>query len=210
MYNDQYITLFAPPPLGMTHWDGDLSYLESEIKKYEFERNTSNFITTSNRLLDDPPFIDLKNFIHNFVNRYTLKIFRTRQKIDMMQSWVNITNNGDAHPKHYHPNSYMSGVMFVKSSSDAPPLMIENHYRPLQLYVDLYDGGDPTLPPNEFSNCDKSSEIIQPIPGRIVLFTSPTPHLVPVSSSKEERITLAFNTWPARPFGSNKDVTYVY
>lgn len=210
MYNDQYITLFSPPPLGMTYWDGDLKYIEDEIKKYEFQRNTKNSITISNLLLDDPPFVDLKKFIHNFVNRYTIKIFRTRQKINMMQSWVNITNTGESHPKHFHPNSFLSGVMFVKSSPDAPPLMIENHYRALQSYVDLYDGGDPTLPPNEFSNCDKATEIIEPIPGRIILFTSPTPHLVPESSSKEERITLAFNTWPARPFGSNKDVTYVY
>tara|TARA_B100000965_G_scaffold220048_1_gene184130 strand:- start:1289 stop:1918 length:630 start_codon:yes stop_codon:yes gene_type:complete len=208
--NDQYITLFAPPPLGMTHWNGDLKYLEDEIKKYEFQRNTENSITLSNRLLDDPPFVDLKNFIHDFVHRYTRKVFRTYQKIEMKQSWVNITNSGESHPKHMHPNSYLSGVMFVKADQNAPPLMFENQFRPYHLYVDLYDGGDPSLPPNEFRNCDIATEVIDPVPGRIVLFPSPTPHLVPKSSSKEERITLAFNTWPARPFGSEFDVTYVY
>mgnify|MGYP001028025776 FL=1 len=207
---DQYITLFSPPPLGMTHWDGDLKYLEDEIKKYEFQRNSENSITVSNRLLDDPPFIDLKNFIHDFVYRYTLKVFRTRQKIEMKQSWVNITDSGESHPKHMHPNSYLSGVMFVKADQDAPPLMFENQFRPYQLYVDLYDGGDQSLPPNEFSNCDIANEAIAPVPGRIVLFTSPSPHLVPKSMSKSERITLSFNTWPARPFGSEHDVTYVY
>ena len=33
-----------------------------------------------------------KNFISNFVHRYTRKVFRTRQKIEMKQSWVNINN----------------------------------------------------------------------------------------------------------------------
>ena len=127
-----------------------------------------------------------------------------------MQSWVNITNNGESHPKHYHPNSYMSGVMFIKSAPDSPPLMLENHIRPHQLFVDLLDGGDNDLEPNEFKSCISPVEQIAPLQGTIVLFPSPTPHLVPKSSSKEERITLAFNTWPARPFGSEKDVTYVY
>ena len=112
-YPDQYLNLFTPPPVAITYWHGDLVYLENEIKKYEFEKNTSNSISTSNRLLDDPPFVDLRKYIHAFVQRYTKKVFRTRQKIDLMQSWVNITNNGESHPKHYHPNSYMSGVMSV-------------------------------------------------------------------------------------------------
>tara|TARA_B100000287_G_scaffold139246_1_gene131200 strand:+ start:274 stop:912 length:639 start_codon:yes stop_codon:yes gene_type:complete len=209
-YPDQYLNLFTPPPVAITYWDGDLFYLENEIKKYEFEKNTSNSISTSNRLLDDPPFVDLRKYIHAFVQRYTEKVFRTKQKIDLMQSWVNITNNGESHPKHYHPNSYMSGVMFIKSAPDSPPLILENHIRPHQLFVDLLDGGNDDLKPNEFKSCISPVEQISPLQGTIVLFPSPTPHLVPKSSSKEERITLAFNTWPARPFGSDKDVTYVY
>ena len=209
-YPDQYLNLFSPPPVAITYWDGDLQYIENEIKKYEFEKNTSNSITTSNRLLDDPPFVDLRRYIHDFVKRYTEKVFRSRQKIDVMQSWVNITNNRESHPKHYHPNSYMSGVMFIKSSPDSPPLIFENHIRPSSLFVDLLSPGDNDLEPNEFSSCISPVEQIAPLMGTIVLFPSPTPHLVPQSQSKEERITLAFNTWPARPFGDEKNVTYVY
>ena len=51
-YPDQYLNLFTPPPVAITYWHGDLVYLENEIKKYEFEKNTSNSISTSNRLLD--------------------------------------------------------------------------------------------------------------------------------------------------------------
>ena len=210
MNRDQYLTLFSIPPLGITHWDGDLEYIENEIKKYEFKRNSENFISTYNRLLDDPPFIDLKNFISNFVHRYTRKVFRTRQKIEMKQSWVNINNQGDSHPRHMHPNSYLSGVMFIKSALDSPSLLFENQFKPYSMYVNIYDGSDPTLPQNEYYNCEIAAQGIEPVPGRILLFPSPSPHFVPRSDSKSERITLAFNTWPTRPFGKEGDVTQVY
>ena len=210
MNRDQYFNFFCPPPVSVTHWDGDCEYIESIIKESMFKRTESNSISLDRRVLDNPSLVDLKSFIHAFVQRYTEKVFRTRQKIDVMQSWVNITNDGESHPKHYHPNSYLSGVMFIKSAPDSPPLIFENHIRPHQLFVDLLDGGDDDLKPNEFKSCISPVEHIAPLQGTIVLFPSPTPHLVPKSSSKEERITLAFNTWPARPFGSEKDVTYVY
>ena len=210
MNNDQYTTLFPPPPLSMTYWTGDLQYIENEIKKYQFQKNSGNSISTVNRFLDDPTFIDLRNFILNFIHRYTVKVFRTRQKIKLTQSWITITNKGENHPRHSHSNSYLSGVMFIKSVTGSSPLTFENHLRPQQLYVNLHDGGDPSLPPNEFRNCDIAMEYIDPIPGRILLFPAPSPHFVPRSDSKSERITLAFNTWPTRPFGKEGDVTQVY
>ena len=39
---------------------------------------------------------------------------------------------------------------------------------------------------------------------------SPTPHFVPENTVDGERISLAFNTWPEGPFGSEKDLTYGY
>ena len=33
-YPDQYLNLFTPPPVAITYWNGDLFYLENEIKKY--------------------------------------------------------------------------------------------------------------------------------------------------------------------------------
>ena len=208
---DQYINMFSPPPLGVTQFTGDIKYIQKIIKENQFESNGGwNSISNDKCILDLPELATLKTYISDFVHRYVLKVFRINHKIDITQSWSTITNNGEEHPDHFHVNSYLSGVMFVKADEDAPPLMFENQFRPYQLYVDLYDGGDPSLPPNQFQNCDIANEVIAPIPGRIVLFTSPSPHLVPKSNSKTERITLSFNTWPERPFGSERDVTYVY
>ena len=206
---DQYFNFFCPPPVSVTHWDGDCEYIESVIKESMFKRTESNSISLDRRVLDNPSLVDLKSFIHAFVQRYTEKVFRTNQKIKLLQSWANIENNGDCHPVHFHPNSYMSGVIFVKSAPDSPPLILENPFRPYQLSVDLFNGVNPDLPPNELSDCSRNMSEIPPIPGNIVIFPSLTPHRVPRSNGGE-RITIAFNSYPELPFGSEEDVTQVY
>ena len=52
--NDQYFDLFAPPPISITSWGGDLDYIQNEIKKYEFSKSEHNSRSISNRLLDEP------------------------------------------------------------------------------------------------------------------------------------------------------------
>tara|TARA_Y100001970_G_scaffold1471_1_gene1781 strand:+ start:1742 stop:2380 length:639 start_codon:yes stop_codon:yes gene_type:complete len=211
--DDQYIDMFLPPPLGVTQFPGDINYIQKVCKELEFQRNSCNSITIDNYLLNKPELIDLKTYIGDFVHRYTRTVFHSNQEIDITQSWVNITDSGEEHPKHQHPNSYMSGVMFVKSCNDSPPLLIENYLRPQYSFVDLYDGGrldNSDVPPNKYISTNTPIYPVMPVQGNIVLFSSPTPHMVPKNNSKEERITLAFNTYPKRPFGSERDVTYVY
>ena len=70
--NDQYFDFFAPPPISITSWGGDLDYIQNEIKKYEFSKSEHNSRSISNRLLDEPSLIDLKKFIIGFVHRYDL------------------------------------------------------------------------------------------------------------------------------------------
>ena len=208
--NDQYFDLFAPPPISITSWGGDLDYIQNKIKKYEFSKSEHNSRSISNRLLDEPSLIDLKKFIIGFVHRYTENVLRSTQKINLLNSWGNLEYEGDSHPPHFHPNSYLSGVMFIKSEFDSPPLILENNLRPYQLSVDLFSDDKSFLPPNEFGNCNMRVATIQSIPGRVVLFPSPITHHVPKSKSKGERITIAFNTYPELPFGSESKVTHVF
>ncbi len=210
--NDQYIDMFLPPPLGVTEFPGDINHIQKLCKELTFQRNNANSITVENYLLDKPQFIDLKTYIINFVHRYTRTVYHSSQQINLTQSWVNITNDGEEHPKHLHPNSYLSGVMFVKSCETSPPLLIENYLRPQYAFMDLYDGGrldNSEIQMNKYVATNTPIFPVAPIQGNIVLFTSPTPHLVPKNTSGEERITLAFNTYPKTPFGSENDVTYV-
>ena len=207
---DQYINMFSPPPLGVTQFTGDIKYIQKIVKENQFESNGGwNSISNDKWILDVPELIDLKNIINNFIRRYVLKVFGIDHSVDITQSWSTVTNNGEEHPVHFHPNSYLSGVMFVKSSDDSSPLLLHNNIKLPSISLDLYDGKESNIPPNEFASVTASTFSVAPTEGSIVLFPSLTPHGVCKSKSKDERIIIAFNTFPRLPFGCEKETNLV-
>ncbi len=207
---DQYINMFSPPPLGVTQFTGDIKYVQKIVKENQFESNGGwNSISNDKWILDVPELIDLKNIINNFIRRYVLKVFGIDHSVDITQSWSTVTNNGEEHPVHFHPNSYLSGVMFVKSSDDSSPLLLHNNIKLPSISLDLYDGKESNIPPNEFASVTASTFSVAPTEGSIVLFPSLTPHGVCKSKSKDERIIIAFNTFPRLPFGCERETNLV-
>ena len=207
---DQYINMFSPPPLGVTQFTGDIKYIQKIVKENQFESNGGwNSISNDKWILDVPELIDLKNIINNFIRRYVLKVFGIDHSVDITQSWSTVTNNGEEHPVHFHPNSYLSGVMFVKSSDDSSPLLLHNNIKLPSISLDLYDGKESNIPPNEFASVTASTFSVAPTEGSIVLFPSLTPHGVCKSKSKDERIIIAFNTFPRLPFGCERETNLV-
>ena len=206
---DQYINMFSPPPLGVTQFTGDIKYIQKIIKENQFESNGGwNSISNDKCILDLPELVTLKTYISDFVHRYVLKVFRINHKIDITQSWSTITNNGEEHPDHFHVNSYLSGVMFVKSSEDSPPLSLQNNIKVPTISLDLFDGNQ-NLPQNEFASVTATTFSVAPVEGSIVLFPSLTPHGVSKSKSNDERIIIAFNTFPRLPFGCERETNLV-
>jgi len=202
--------MFSPPPLGVTQFTGDIKYVQKIVKENQFESNGGwNSISNDKWILDVPELIDLKNIINNFIRRYVLKVFGIDHSVDITQSWSTVTNNGEEHPVHFHPNSYLSGVMFVKSSDDSSPLLLHNNIKLPSISLDLYDGKESNIPPNEFASVTASTFSVAPTEGSIVLFPSLTPHGVCKSRSKDERIIIAFNTFPRLPFGCERETNLV-
>ena len=98
--------------------------------------------------------------------------------------------------------------MFVKSSEDSPPLSLQNNIKVPTISLDLFDGNQ-NLPPNEFASVTATTFAVAPTEGSIVLFPSLTPHGVCKSRSKDERIIIAFNTFPRLPFGCERETNLV-
>ena len=146
---------------------------------------------------------------HPKVKTHFIGTIQSKKLVDITQSWSTVTNNGEEHPVHFHPNSYLSGVMFVKSSDDSSPLLLHNNIKLPSISLDLYDGKESNIPPNEFASVTASTFSVAPTEGSIVLFPSLTPHGVCKSRSKDERIIIAFNTFPRLPFGCEKETNLV-
>jgi uncharacterized protein (TIGR02466 family) len=100
--------------------------------------------------------------------------------------WVNIGVQGHHHEYHIHPNSYLSGILYVKTPILCGDTLFHN---PATHNIMIQP---------EFNNYDKINAgkwTVTPERGKIVFFPSWIPHSVRQGhdfQENEERITLAF------------------
>jgi uncharacterized protein (TIGR02466 family) len=128
-----------------------------------------------------PPIIDEQLF--NF-KKNLLKI-KGDNEIYITQSWVNNSNPNQFHPKHKHPNSVISGVMFLDESNDEslPPIRC---HRTLEMFP--LDFKFDSL--NEFN---ASCREFDPVQGMLMLFPSLLEHDVEKNTLDRVRTSISFN-----------------
>jgi uncharacterized protein (TIGR02466 family) len=112
---------FFPIPVGNVTLDLELSKEKLDLIKKEHERsseNVGNKVSDDKFILDIECMKDLKVVLTNYVNEFFKKVFEpnTDIKICITQSWLNWSDNGEYHHLHYHPNSLLSGVLYLDAS----------------------------------------------------------------------------------------------
>ena len=85
-----------------------------------YNLNRSNRTSIEGNVLDFPVMTEIKEFCELCVKEYTDTIYD--QAFDttfhITQSWSNITEPNEFHHKHTHPNSIVSGVMYLQTNED--------------------------------------------------------------------------------------------
>ena len=118
--------------------------------------------------------------------RSTLQ-FRDDVNLKVESMWININHPYSYNSPHVHPNSYISGVYYVKAEPFSGHLTLK-HPSILQ----------PIFTPQglikEHNECNCSKWSIAPEVGKLVLFPSWIEHDVSQNLSGEDRISIAFNT----------------
>ena len=123
--------------------------------------------------------------------------YQPKEKIEpyITQSWLNFTKHKGYHHLHNHPNSFISGVLYINSDINKDKIQFyRTDYIQLQvesLSNDIYYNSY-TLPVNT---------------GKLILFPSSTMHQVPKTTNEKTRISLAFNTFIKGNLGANKALT---
>ncbi len=96
----------------------------SSEKKYvselELIDNIGNLMSKNDKVLDSKELANLKQFIDEQIFIFKKKLLRMKDEneIYITQSWVINSNPNQYHPKHKHPNSVISGVMFFDENDD--------------------------------------------------------------------------------------------
>lgn len=176
--------------------DNELTTINLNLDK--LEQNIENSISKNKFVLNDPSLFNLKQFMDDSLKQYLQDVLEENTQLRITQSWLNKITDGEHHHVHCHPNSYLSGVFYVKTNNDDKIMFFSNEPR-----NNYYEP--------EFKNWNmiNAKSWWLPTPqNTLIVFRSDLYHSVPKTSSKE-RISLSFNTFPVGNFGSEKEVTHL-
>lgn len=177
---------------------------EDEIKSYkkiydEHSKNELNLIGKSSRVLDETEaFSEIKEFIQVHLNQYTHQVYgmNIKQKIKITTSWLNLSKPGMAHHHHTHPNSFVSGVFYFQTI----PKDSIRFTSPITAFSNINFG--------RLANGNHYDTLNEPVHnGRLIIFPSWLRHEVLTNRSDEDRISLAFNTYPSGNFITKGDIS---
>ena len=168
-----------------------VSELEITEKLKEFllnvemrQRYPLNLGSVSTHLLHEKnsEVINIRSKIEEHLRNYVKQIlgdeFITKINPYITQSWLNVVNpNGHHHP-HMHSNSFLSGILYIKTVEDDRVEFIEIRND------------------TNFKFREKFTTHVKVFSGNLLLFNSNLPHGVPPNSNQtENRISLSFNTF---------------
>ena len=116
-------------------------------------------------------------------------------RMEITQSWANTAENGDAMWSHTHPNSFMSGILYLSNSNASTIFSMDN------IWVNYYQNSSHTF--NLKHGDILVSHKQQTVEGDLIIFPSNLVHTVDEHSiSDYNRYTISFNSFPAGVVGN--------
>ena len=132
---------------------------------------------------------DMNDLLHGTILQGLSSFSAIKNSTKMRASaWININSPGSYNVKHTHPNSNLSGVMWIKAPKDSGNIVFDN---PLghQTHTEI----------NSYNQEFKDQFFVHhaywlpPIEGRMIIFPSHLQHEVKENNSNEDRISVSFN-----------------
>ena len=107
------------------------------------------------------------------------------RKLKLDSLWVNVLNAGGAHSGHIHPNSILSGTVYVEVPKGSGALRLEDPRLPLMMAAPQRRADAPET--------QRRVVYLEPEVGSLFLWESWLRHEVTVNAAKTPRISLSFN-----------------
>ena len=190
-----------PTPLYINHINDPLiNQQKNYLLNLPKVLNMGNLRSESGYIFEYPLFVELKKTINEHIKEYVNIVYpNSNLDVYITQSWANYAEPNQYHHKHSHPNSFISGVFYVNA--------IKNEDM-IKFYKDL----PPTFQINhkQSNNYNSHDVAILVETGDLVLFPSNFTHNVPPTTSKETRISIAFNTFIKGNIGDEIASTALY
>lgn len=156
------------------------------LDNVKWARNYQNWISDTQEVLNDPAYEKLLAGISAGVTEYFYGIIGARQDVNIYitESWFNKTDPGQSHHRHWHPNSILSGVVYLQTEGDTGRIkFITSQFDTIEYNI---------VEPNIYNSRSWS---VTPEAGSMIIFPSNVEHMVEEYRGSVPRISLAFNTF---------------
>jgi uncharacterized protein (TIGR02466 family) len=165
----------------------------------KLNNNYGNRYSKDTQVLNKPEFFDINDFCKKSIKEFYNDVYgETKTELRITQSWLNISSPNEFHHKHRHPNSYISGVLYIETTENDRI----NFYNP-SLREHFFQET-----PTVFNQFNSRIWWLPATQGTLYLFHSDLEHEVPPVLGKK-RISLSFNTFFNSNFGSETLLTYL-
>jgi uncharacterized protein (TIGR02466 family) len=198
---ESIINSIFPTPIYMSKLDRALTSLELKFvdkSKKDFYKNDGNITSKNNYILNEKPFTNIKKELDKKVQDYFQKVLSTTDAVTpyITQSWLNYTETNQFHHKHSHPNSLVSGVLYINC--------YEEHDK-IKFFKEDYKTIKPEI--KDWNLWNSESWWFPVKTGDIILFPSSLTHMVETKEGANTRISLAFNVFIKGTIGNNTSLT---
>ena len=188
-----------PTPVAFLELGREFSAKENKfLLNLEQKPNDGNTTSKERKLLDDPKLASLREFMDASVSAYFKEIYSPKHDVNLRitQSWVNYTKPGQFHHKHAHPNSFISGVFYIKANKETDRIYFyKEGYQQIKLPVD------------QFNLYNSESWWLPVGAGELILFPSSFTHMVQSVQGEDLRVSMSFNTFPVGYVGDDDSLT---
>jgi uncharacterized protein (TIGR02466 family) len=190
-----------PTPVAKFELGRDFSAEEMAfVDSQPTHKNMGNTTSDDRYVLQHDTFAKLREFTEACVAEYLQSIYAPKHDVSLRltQSWLNYTKPGEFHHKHAHPNSFVSGVLYLKAARAKDKIYF---------YKDGYQ--QIKLPTDQWNLHNSESWWFEVGTGDLMLFPSSLTHMVETVQD-DERVSLAFNTFPVGYVGEEESLTALH
>ena len=161
-------------------------------------QNTGNKTSSDRYVLDHPAMKEIRDHYQFYLNYYMEKIYAPKYSVEtyITQSWMNYTDTGQFHHKHAHPNSWLSGCIYVNTDREKDRITF---------YKEGYSRIN--LPTENFNPYNSESWWFSVGTGDVVIFPSYLTHMVEQTTSNDTRVSIAINTFLKGYIGDEHSLT---
>ena len=139
---------------------------------------------------------ELFSFLEGYLSEISADHYRPEAKLSITECWGTINHKFQRHHRHTHPNSILSGIIYLTDSEAATEFYLDNPWHWSESVIQTAKEG-----------FNKVICKVTPSAGKVIIFPSNIEHGTAANLSNDKRITLSFNSFISGNIG--RESTYL-